>query len=169
MLQYPSLGTNHQLPCTYNLVPVILTTAEGAHLAGYKIFWLLKHPFINTQKPHKMVTISAFHEVERKDGTMFISLELTGQAELIQSQNTGKWYATVRKCRIPSTFDANIAQTMIGQRLPGEIVRVICEPYEFLNKRTGEVMKLQHSYAYTQDNKQENAIGHTKVMEVASL
>ena len=116
-----------------------------------------------------MVTISAFHEVERKDGTKFISLELTGQAELIQSQNTGKWYATVRKCRIPSTFDANIAQTMIGQRLPGEIVKVICEPYEFINKRTGEVMKLQHSYAYTQDSKQENAIGHTRVMEVASL
>lgn len=116
-----------------------------------------------------MVTISAFHEVLRTDGSTFISLELTGSAELIQSQNTGKWYATVRKCRIPSTFDANIAQTMIGQRLPGEIVRVICEPYEFLNKRTGEVMKLQHSYAYTQDSKQENAIGHTRVMEVASL
>jgi hypothetical protein len=166
---YPSLGTNHLLPCTYNLVPVILTTADGAHSAKYKMNWLLKHPFINTQKPHKMVTISAFHEVLRTDGSTFISLELTGSAELIQSQNTGKWYATVRKCRIPSTFDANIAQTMIGQRLPGEIVRVICEPYEFLNKRTGEVMKLQHSYAYTQDSKQENAIGHTRVMEVASL
>jgi hypothetical protein len=116
-----------------------------------------------------MVTITNFNEVERKDGSKFISLELTGQAELIQSQTTNKWYATVRKCRIPSTFDANIAKAMIGQRLPGEIVKVICEPYEFLNKRTGEVMKLQHSYAYTQDSKQENAIGHTKVMEVASL
>jgi hypothetical protein len=116
-----------------------------------------------------MVTISAFHEVERKDGTKFISLELTGQAELIQSQNTGKWYATVRRCRIPSTFDANIAQTMIGQRLPGEILKTICDPYDFTNPRSGEVMRLQHSYAYAQDSKQENAIGHTRVMEVASL
>jgi hypothetical protein len=116
-----------------------------------------------------MVTITAFHEVERKDGTKFISLEITGQAELIQSQNTGKWYATVRKCRIPSTFDATVAQSLIGQRLPGEIVRVICEPYQFVNKRTGEVMQLQHSYAYTQDSSPENAIGHTRVMEVASL
>jgi hypothetical protein len=148
---------------------VILTTSEGAHSDEYVVYWLLKHPFFKHLKPHTMVTISAFYEVDRKDGSKFISLELTGQAELIQSQNTGKWYATVRKCRIPSTFDANIAQTMIGQRLPGEIVRVICEPYEFLNKRTGEVMQLQHSYAYTQDSKQENLIGLTRVMEVASL
>lgn len=115
-----------------------------------------------------MVTITNFYEVERKDGTKFISLELTGQAELIQSQNTSKWYATVRKCRIPSTFNANIAQAMIGQRLPGEIVRVICEPYEFTNPRTGEVMQLQHSYAYSQDPaKQEGLVGHTRVTEVA--
>jgi len=116
-----------------------------------------------------MVTITNFFEVQRKDGTKFISLELTGQAELIQSQNTGKWYATVRKCRIPSTFDANIAQSMLGQRLPGEILRTICDPYDFTNPRTGEVMRLQHSYAYSQDSKQENLIGHTRVMEVASL
>jgi hypothetical protein len=116
-----------------------------------------------------MVTISNFYEVERKDGTKFISLELTGQAELLQSQTTGKWYATLRKCRIPSTFDANVAQSMIGQRITGEVVKVITEPYDFVNPRTGKVMRLQHSYAYSQDSKQENLIGHTRVMEVASL
>lgn len=169
MLLYPRLGTNHPLPCTYNLLPVILITADGAHSAEYKIFWLLKHPFFKHLKPHTMVTISAFHEVERKDGTKFISLELTGSAELIQSQNTGKWYATVRKCRIPSTFDASVAQSMLGQRLSGEIVRTICDPYDFTNPRTGEVMRLQHSYAYSQDGGQETLVGNTRVMEVASL
>lgn len=115
-----------------------------------------------------MVTITNFYEVQRKDGSKFISLELTGQAELIQSQNTGKWYATVRKCRIPSTFDAKIAQAMIGQRVPGEIVRVLCEKYDFVNPRTGEIMQLQHSYAYSQDPaKQESLVGHTRVMELA--
>jgi len=123
----------------------------------------------HTKNKNNMVTITNFYEVERKDGTKFISLELTGQAELIQSQNTGKWYATVRKCRIPSTFDANIAQSLLGQRLPGEILRTICDPYDFTNPRTGEVMRLQHSYAYSQDSKQENLIGHTRVLEVASL
>lgn len=117
-----------------------------------------------------MVTVTNFYEVERKDGTKFISLELTGQAELLQSQTTGKWYATVRKCRIPTTFDANVAQGMIGQRITGEIVRTICDPYDFTNPRTGEVMRLQHSYAYTQDpERQQNLVGHTRVMEVAGL
>jgi hypothetical protein len=31
---------------------------------------------------------------------------------------------------------------MIGQRLPGEIVRTVCDPYDFTNPRTGEVMQL---------------------------
>jgi len=115
-----------------------------------------------------MVTISNFYEVKRTDGSSFISLELTGSAELIQSQVSGKWYATVRKCRIPSTFDANVARLMIGQRLPGEIVKVICEPYDFVNKKTGEVLKLRHSFAYSQDQRQE-LVGHTRIMEVASM
>jgi len=114
-----------------------------------------------------MVTISNFYEIEKKDGTKFISLELTGSAELIQSQNTGKWYATVRKCRIPSTFDANIAKTMIGQRLEGDVVKVICDPYEFINKRTGEVMRLQHSYAYAPTSDAKELVGHTRVNEIA--
>jgi hypothetical protein len=118
-------------------------------------------------KPKIMVTITNFYEVEKKDGSKFISLELTGSAELIQSQNTGKWYATVRKCRIPSTFDANIAKAMIGQRLEGEIVKVIVDPYEFINKRTGEIMKLQHSYAYAPNNSDE-LVGHTRVSEFAN-
>jgi hypothetical protein len=117
-----------------------------------------------------MVTITNFYEVQRKDGSVFVSLELTGQAEMIQSQNTGKYYVTVRKTRVPSTFDASIAKTMIGQRLPGEIVKVLCEPYDFTNPRTGEVIQLQHSYSYSADPaKQEGLIGHTRVMEVASL
>lgn len=115
-----------------------------------------------------MVTITNFYEVEKKDGTKFISLELTGGAELIQSQNTGKWYATVRKCRIPSTFDANVAKSMIGQRLQGEVVQVICEPYDYTNPRTGEIMRLQHSYAFSADSKQENLVGHSRITELSS-
>jgi hypothetical protein len=128
--------------------------------------------FINhflTIKTIIMVTITNFFEVQKKDGTTFVSLELTGGAEIIQSQNTGKYYVTVRKCRIPSTVDTIVAQTMIGQRLPGEVVKVITEPYDFINPRTGELMRLQHSYAYSSDSKQESAIGHTRVMEVASF
>jgi hypothetical protein len=112
-----------------------------------------------------MVQVTNFHEVETKDGKTFISLELTGGLELIQSQNSGKFYATVRKCRIPSTFNANIAKMMVGTQLDGDIVRIETDPYEFLNKRTGELMTLQHSYAYRPKDSME-LVGHSQVQEI---
>ena len=112
-----------------------------------------------------MVTVTNYVERQRKDGTSFIALEITGGVELVQSQITQTWYATVRKCTIPSTFDANVAKAMIGQRIDGEIVRVIVEPYEYTNKRTGEIMRLQHSYAYRPEGSME-LIGHAKVADL---
>ena len=95
-----------------------------------------------------MVTIKGYQEVAKEDGTSFISLELNGSLELVQSANTGKFYATIRKCKIPSTFDEATAKTMVGQQIPGDIVRVSCESYEYISKTTGEVLELQHTYAY---------------------
>jgi hypothetical protein len=112
-----------------------------------------------------MVQVTNFHEVETKDGKTFISLELTGGLELIQSQTTGKMYATVRKCRIASTFDANIAKMMLGTQLDGDVVRVETDPYDYVNKRTGEVMSLQHSYAYRPKGSLE-LIGESRVQEI---
>jgi hypothetical protein len=65
-----------------------------------------------------------------------------------KSQNTGKFYATSRKCRIPSTFNADVAKLMVGQQIDGDIVRVESDPYEYTNKTTGEIITLAHSYAY---------------------
>ncbi len=113
-----------------------------------------------------MVTVTAFHEVVKKDKTTFISLELSGGLEILQSQNTGKFYATVRKSRIPSTFDANMAQMMIGQQLEGSIERVIVDPYEYVNKTSGEVIMLQHSYAYRPKGAVAT-IGETRVEELS--
>jgi hypothetical protein len=112
-----------------------------------------------------MVQVTNFHEVETKDGKTFISLELTGGLELIQSQTTGKMYATVRKCRIASTFDANVAKMMLGTQLDGDVVRVETDPYDYVNKRTGEVMSLQHSYAYRPKGSLE-LIGESRVQEI---
>jgi hypothetical protein len=123
-------------------------------------------PIIISQfKTLKMVQVTNFHEVETKDGKTFISLELTGGLELIQSQATGKMYATVRKCRIPSTFDTNIAKMMVGTQLDGDVVRVETDPYDYVNKRTGEVMTLQHSYAYRPKGSME-LIGQSRVQEI---
>ena len=115
-----------------------------------------------------MVTVTSFHLVEKKDGKgSFVSLELTGGLELIQSSNTGKFYGTVRKSRIPVTFDAEVAKMMVGQTLEGDIVRVPTEAYEFISPTTGEVMTLQHTYAYQKPGSLQ-LTGHTPVTDFVS-
>ena len=113
-----------------------------------------------------MVTVTGYREVEKTNGETFISLELSGGLELVQSQTTGNWYATVRKVRIASTFNETVAEMMIGQQIEGSIERVTVPPYEFVNKRTGEVMTLQHSYTYRPKGAVET-IGQTQVYEMA--
>lgn len=113
-----------------------------------------------------MVTITNYFERQRKDGSSFVVLEITGGVELIQSSTTRNFYATVRKCTIPSTFSAEIASKMVGAQLPGSVVKVEVEPYEFVNKRTGEVLQLQHSYSYKPD-KGLRLMGESKVLEMA--
>ena len=102
-----------------------------------------------------MVTITNIAIRKSKDGKEFTTLELTGGLEMVQSQETGKFYATVRKCSIPSTFDERIAKTLIGSSLEGSIVRAESEPYDYTNPDTGEVMTLNYSWTYV-PNDQSN-------------
>lgn len=102
-----------------------------------------------------MVTITGFEERKRKDGTFFTALTITGNVELVQSTNTGKFYATIRKTSIPSTFDSSIAEGLIGTQLRGDIVRVKVDPYNFVDKRTGAMIQLQHSYSFKPEGSTE--------------
>lgn len=94
-----------------------------------------------------MVKIINAH-LRKGDRGEFVSLELQGDLVMLQSQTTGKFYATAKRCFITSTFDLATATALIGQQIPGTIVRMQCNPYDFTNKETGEVMKLTHTYAY---------------------
>src|SRR5690606_1056761 len=84
------------------------------------------------------------------DGKTFFMLELTGDLEIVNSQITGKPYATIRKTSIPSTFDENICKMMVGKQMPGQILKVETEEaYEFTIKDTGEVLNLNYRYEYS--------------------
>ncbi|MEY3559977.1 MAG: hypothetical protein RL512_1321 [Bacteroidota bacterium] len=109
-----------------------------------------------------MVTVTSCLERQRKDGTTFTVLEISGGVELVMSQKTQRYYATLRKCTIPFTGTLETAKLMVGQKIEGDIVRVICEPYEFTSPATGEVLKLQHSWAY-QPNEKAEPIGITNM------
>ena len=113
-----------------------------------------------------MVQITSALERVKKDGSTFTVLEISGGAELILSQTTQRYYATVRRCTIPFTGTMDVAKMLIGQKIDGEIVKVIVAPYDFVNQRTGEVMKLQHSYAFRPKDSQD-LVGHTQVQELS--
>lgn len=95
-----------------------------------------------------MVKISGFKQCQTAEGKLFVTLELQGDVELIQSTQTGRFYATARRCSISSTFTEEEAKTLIGKQFPGKIVRENVEEYDYTIKETGEVIKLCHSYVY---------------------
>lgn len=96
-----------------------------------------------------MVAVTAYQERSSTEGNTYFSLELqSDELEFVVSQNTGRYYATVRKCWISSTFNEAICKMMIGKTMPGIIHKVACEPYEFTIPETGEVISRQHRYEY---------------------
>jgi hypothetical protein len=113
-----------------------------------------------------MVQITNALERVKKDGSTFTVLEISGNAEMVLSQTTQKWYVTLRRCFIPFTGTMEVAKMLIGQKIDGEIVRTIVEPYQFLNPRTKEAITLQHSYAYRPKDSQD-LVGHTQVQELS--
>ena len=95
-----------------------------------------------------MITISGYALRKSNDGKQFISLQLQGDVEMVQSMQTGKFYATSKRCSMPSTFSEDVAKGLVGTRMAGTIERVQCEPYDYTVPETGEVVALAHSYEY---------------------
>jgi len=95
-----------------------------------------------------MITVVGYAVRQAKDGREFIALILQGGLHLAQSKQTGNFYATVKKCSIPSTFDEATAKGMIGEKIPGSVQKTSCEPYDFLNKETGEIIHLDYRWVY---------------------
>ncbi|KAK6033614.1 hypothetical protein OSTOST_00212 [Ostertagia ostertagi] len=101
-------------------------------------------------------TVTGYAVRTAKDGHSFITLELNGGLEFVQSMETGNFYATTRKCSMPCTFGEPLAKTMVGVSLPGEVVRVQAEPYEYTIKETGEVITLNYSYEYQPETEKQS-------------
>jgi len=95
-----------------------------------------------------MVQVIDYAMRQSKDGRDFNVLILQGGLSMVQSKKTGNFYATVKKCSIPATFDAETAKTMIGERITGSVQKKACEPYSFVVKETGEVMQLDYRWVY---------------------
>lgn len=79
-----------------------------------------------------MLTVTAYQKRISKEGKEFITLDIQGGLEMIQSQITGQFYSTVRKSSVSTTFGETLAATLIGSQIPGKIVSVEVEPYSYV-------------------------------------
>jgi hypothetical protein len=105
-----------------------------------------------------MITITGYHVRQNQEGKQFIVLELQGDVELIQSSASGKFYATAKKCTMPSTFPEEVAKTLVGKQLKGRIEKVQTDEYEYANPETGEVLTLAHTFVYVPEEKAETLL-----------
>jgi transcription initiation factor TFIIIB Brf1 subunit/transcription initiation factor TFIIB len=102
-----------------------------------------------------MVTIVNYALRESKEGKPFISLQLQGDLELVQSLETGKFYATARRCSMTSTFDEETAKRLIGTKIKGRIKRSQCDAYDYTVPETGEIISLMHTYEYVPEEAED--------------
>lgn len=99
-----------------------------------------------------MVTIIGFSQRLNKEGRPFISLQLQGDITMVQSAESGKWYATAKRCSITSTFDEEVAKSLVGKQIPGRIERVASQEYDFTVPESGEVISLRHTYEFVPES-----------------
>jgi len=95
-----------------------------------------------------MVTINGYAERESREGKKFYALIVQGGPEMVLSEETGRYYATAKQASITSTFDEKTCQDLVGTKLPGKIMKIACDPYEYTIKESGEVIKLNHRWTY---------------------
>ena len=98
-----------------------------------------------------MVRIVNYLKRQTEEGKEFFVLEISGGIEMVKSQTSNQFYATAKKAFISSTFDEQTCKALIGTEMPGNVVKQECEPYEYVNKDSGEVMMLSYRYVYTQE------------------
>ena len=95
-----------------------------------------------------MVKIIDYSLRESKDKNPFVSLTLQGDLTMVQSQETGRYYATSKKTSITSTFNEEEAKALVGKEIPGSVERIACEEYEYTIADTGEVITLSHRWEF---------------------
>ncbi|MDQ3111771.1 MAG: hypothetical protein M3R17_17925 [Bacteroidota bacterium] len=95
-----------------------------------------------------MVQVIGWQKRQKENGESFNVLNLQGGIEMIKSSKTGKFYATAKKTNLVCTFNEVMCASMVGQKLPGTIDKMNCDPYEYTIPNSTEKIKLTHTYFY---------------------
>jgi hypothetical protein len=116
-----------------------------------------------------MVTIVNFEKRQSKTGNEFLALILQGGVEMVRSAETGQFYATVKRCSVPSTLDEDTCKLMIGSQLDGSIQKLICDPFEYTVPETGEVIELSHRWSYVPAEVKNDRLSKVTVPDFTSV
>lgn len=125
-----------------------------------------KHPplILTPKKLFSMVTVVNYLKRKNKKDEDFLVLELQGAVEMIKSAQSGKYYAHARHASITTTVNEATCKALIGQKFPGEIKKVECDPYSYQIPGTTETATLNHSYVYLAENANlEETVFHGEV------
>lgn len=93
-----------------------------------------------------MVKIVDYKIRKNEKGEEFFALIIESGLETVKSKE-GNTYFTSRKAGVPSTFNEEKCKELIGEQLPGRIIRVPSEPYEY-QIDSGETIILDFKYSY---------------------
>ncbi len=91
-----------------------------------------------------MVRIVDYKTYQNEDGEDFFALVVHGGIAAVKSRATGKTYLTKQTARVSCTFDEETCKSLIGSEIPGRIVKVEVEPFEYALPETGEMITLTH-------------------------
>ena len=96
-----------------------------------------------------MVTVKEVKQTENSQGEEFYGLILQSGAMPVRSKTSGRLYFTAKTAFVPTTFDEETANSLIGTQFEGTIRKVPTEePYEYTIEETGEIVQLNHRWEY---------------------
>ena len=95
-----------------------------------------------------MVRIIDYKTRMNSEGDPFLALVVQGGITLVKSKESGLYYATSKKASLACTFNEETCKSLIGQELDGTVEKVECDPYEYTNEETGELMTLSHRWVF---------------------
>jgi hypothetical protein len=93
-----------------------------------------------------------------------IVLELSDGYEIVECSKTKESYAVPKSCRIPLSLKGGIGSIIKDARLPGFIVKVEMEPYQFKDPISRRIRVMKHGYAY-KAKIADDPIGATRIGE----
>lgn len=91
-----------------------------------------------------MVRIVDYRTYQKDDGGDFFVLVVEGGIAAVKSKESGRTYLTKQTAKLSCTFDEETCKDLIGSEIPGRIMKVEVEPFEYEVPESGEVITLSH-------------------------